>query len=298
MNLKGLLIVPVVVFSIVNGFCQTDTTRVMWNSIPDTSVNKETDVAITKATSGQVYKVKNGIDIPLTIAAAGYTLYGFSVVYNRGKTPESVILALNPDNVNQLDRRVTHYYSPSAKAASDYFFYGSMPLPLVLLIDKKIRKDAAKVGLLYVQALSVTGSLYVTSSMLANRFRPYTYNTAVDMDKRTGGGGKNSFFAGHPSIVTTSTFFMAKVISDYHPEMKNKWILYAVAGSASLATGLLRIKAGEHFITDVMVGIPVGAMVGILVPQIHKNKKRNSSFTLLPTYNQHQPGFYMAWSPK
>ncbi len=298
MNLKRLLLVPVIVFSMVKVFCQADTSRVMWNSIPDTTLNAEMPAGIKKATRNQVYHVKNGIDIPLTIATTGYTLYGFTVVYKRGKTPESVILSLNPDNVNQLDRRVTHYYSPSAKSASDYFFYGSMPLPLVLLIDKQIRKDAAKVGLLYVQALSATGSLYVTSSMLANRFRPYTYNTAVDMDKRTGGGGKNSFFAGHPAIVTTSTFFMAKVISDYHPEMKNKWILYAVAGSASLATGILRIKAGEHFITDVMVGIPVGALVGIMVPHIHKNKKRNSSFTLLPTYNQRQPGFYMAWAPR
>ncbi len=298
MNAKRLLVLPVIFFGLVKGFCQADTTKVMWNSIPDTSLNPVMPIETNKATSSQVYRVKNGIDIPLTIATTAYTLYGFTVVYKRGKTPESVILSLNPEDVNQLDRRVTRYYSPSAKSASDYFFYGSMPLPLVLLFDKHIRKDAAKVGLLYVQALSVTGSLYVTSAMIADRFRPYTYNPSVDMDKRTGGGGKNSFFAGHPAIVTTSTFFMAKVISDYHPEMKNKWILYAAAGSASLATGILRIKAGEHFITDVMVGIPVGAFVGIMVPHIHKNKKKSSPLTLLPSYSQGQPGFYASWNFK
>jgi membrane-associated phospholipid phosphatase len=231
-----------------------------------------------------VYKMKYGLDIPVAVGGTAWTLYAFTKIYGGDKTPEAEILALNANNLNSIDRSTTKNYSEKAKAASDKFFYGSMPAPLLLLFDKKIRKDAAKVGLLYLQAMAITGTIYTSSSMIARRFRPYTYNPEVDMSTRRGGGGRNSFPAGHPAVVATSTFFMAKVFSDYHPEMKNKWILYTIAGSASLATGILRIKAGQHFPTDVMTGIPIGILSGILVPHFHRNKK-NSNLSLLP-YSQ------------
>jgi membrane-associated phospholipid phosphatase len=127
-----------------------------------------------------------------------------------------------------------------------------MPLPLLLLLDKKIRKDDLKIGLLFLETMGTTGALYTSSAMIVNRFRPYAYNPEVSMKTRTRGGARNSFYAGHPSVMATSTFFMAKVFSDYHPAMKHKWILYALAGSATATTGLLRLKAGQHFKTDVI----------------------------------------------
>jgi membrane-associated phospholipid phosphatase len=63
--------------------------------------------------------------------------------------------------------------------------------------------------------------------------------------------------------------------------MRNKWILYTIAGGATLATGILRIKAGQHFPTDVMTGIPIGVLSGLLVPHFHKNRE-NSKLTIMP----------------
>jgi len=228
-----------------------------------------------------IYKMKYGLDIPLAAATTAWTLYGFTKIYGGDKTPEADILALNSNDLNSIDRSTANNYSEKSKAASDKLFYGSMPAPLLLLFDKKIRRDGAKVGLLYLQAMAITGTIYTSTSMVARRFRPYTYNPNVEMGTRRGGGGRNSFPAGHPAVVATSTFFMVKVYTDYHPEMKNKWILYAVAGSASLATGIMRIKAGQHFPTDVMTGIPIGILSGILVPHFHKYT-RNSNLSILP----------------
>lgn len=231
-----------------------------------------------------VYKMKYALDIPIAVAGTAYTLYGFSKIYGRDKVPEAEILALNPQDVNSLDRPATKNYSEKAKNASDKFFYGSMPAPLIFLLDKKMRKDAHKIGLLYLEAMAITGTVYTSGSMLANRFRPYAYNPEVDMGTRRGGGARNSFPAGHPALVATSTFFMAKVYSDYHPQMRNKWILYTIAGGATLATGILRIKAGQHFPTDVMTGIPIGVLSGLLIPHFHKNKE-NNYLTFMP-YSQ------------
>ncbi len=261
--------------------------------------NPDTDITGKASTNGEVYKIKAKVDIPVTIAAAGFTLFGFSKVYGRDKTPDAEILALNKNDVNSIDRSTAGNTDDKAKKASDMFFYSAMPAPLLLMLDKEIRKDGLKVGLLYLEAMTITGVFYTGSSMIVGRHRPYTYNTALPLEKRTRGAGKNSFIAGHPALVSTSTFFMAKVYSDYHPEMKNKWILYSLAGGASLATGLLRIKAGEHFPTDVMAGLPVGILSGILVPHFHKIKKfKNSGLTLMPYYNQGASGFTALYSIK
>ena len=229
-----------------------------------------------------VYHIKPIVDIPIAVAGTAWTLYGFSKIYGRDKASDAEVLALDKNDINKFDRPIADNYSIKAKEASDKFFYGSMPLPLFLLFDKAIRKDALRVGLLYLEAMAITGTLYTTAAMSANRFRPYAYNSAVDLGTRTRGGAKNSFFAGHVALVGTSTFFMARTLSDYHPDMKNKWILFSIAGLATATTGYLRMEAGQHFKSDVLLGAAIGTLSGILVPGIHKNKSTDPRLTLTP----------------
>lgn len=239
-----------------------------------------------------MYNIKPWIDIPSTVIFAGVSVNGFRIIYGRDTIPVATVLALNKNDVNSFDRPVTGNYSEKAKSTSDLFFYGSMPLPLFLLLDKNIRKDGLRVGLLYVEALGFTGVFYTTSAMIANRYRPITYNPNVPMSVRTSGGNKNSFPGGHPALVATSTFFMAKVYADYHPNMRYKWALYTVAGGLSVTTAYLRFKAGYHFKTDLIAGVAVGALSGILVPHLHKNKAmKGAKLTLLPNYQNGQGGF-------
>ncbi|HMI79439.1 MAG TPA: phosphatase PAP2 family protein [Ferruginibacter sp.] len=274
MNKNLVLIILISVFSFSSYAQQTD------------SLN------ISLATKKQhVYNIRPWVDIPVTVVFAGLTLRGFSVIYGRDQVPEEEILALNTNNINKFDRSSASNYSEKAKNTSDLFFYASMPLPLVLLFDKEIRKDGPRVGLLYLEAMTITGVFYTTTAMIADRLRPYTYNPNVPMDKRQGGGARNSFMAGHPALVATSTFFIAKVYSDYHPGSKMKWVLFGLAGTATAATALLRLKAGEHFPTDLITGVTIGTLVGILVPHIHKNKKMNSRLALLPNYQNGNTGF-------
>lgn len=254
---------------------------------------KDSSFSMMKTEKPQhVYKIKPWIDIPGTLALGIIAVYGIHVIDGKDTTPIAKILALNKSSINSFDRSVANNYSPKSKSASDLFFYGSMPLPLFLLLDKKIRKDGLRVELLYLQALGITGVLYTTSAMLADRYRPLNYNPNAPIDERRSGNSRNSFFAGHPALVATSTFFMAKVYADYHPDMKHKWILYTVAGGLAATTGYLRIKAGYHFYTDVITGVTIGALVGVLVPQLHKNKLlKNSKLTLLPKYQRGNTGF-------
>jgi membrane-associated phospholipid phosphatase len=287
---KAFLVIPALLFVSVINLSAQDT------PVTDSSILlKPIDASATQKRS--VYRIKNGIDIPLTVAGDAWSLYGMSVIYNRDSIPASEILALDRNDINKFDRPVSYNYSKKAAKASDYFFYGSMPLPLVLLFDKKIRRDGLKVGLLYLEAVGITGALYVTSAMLADRMRPYSYNDKADMSVRTRGGARNSFFAGHVAVVATSVFFTAQVYIDYHPEMKNKWILYSAAGALTATTGILRNVAGQHFYTDVALGVTVGTLSGLLTPYFHKRKIiKNSKITLLPNIRGASTGFTFLYS--
>jgi membrane-associated phospholipid phosphatase len=271
----------------INGFSQSDTSSSSRNdSIFNRDNQLKNDTVSSLSTNSlpltssaierdkkRVYKLKPVIDVPLTAAASAWTLYAFGKIYDRDSSSVAKIESLNTSSIPRFDRWAADVYSEKAADASDLFFYGSMPLPIiVMLADGKMRKDFGKLAFLYLEAMSVTGVIYSGSSYLTSRYRPYAYNPEAPMSLRTRGGAKNSFFAGHVALVGTSTFFIAKVFSDYHPESTVKWIPYTVASLATAATGYLRHRGGRHFPSDILIGTAVGPLVGILVPHFHKNK--------------------------
>ncbi len=237
----------------------------------------------TKPGKFEVYKIKKGVDIPIFVVGAGWCGYAFTKIYSKDPSTEEQIESLDRNDIIPFNRSAIDHFSQKAKDVGDVFFYGSMPLPLLLLIDKKIRHDAGKVGFLFFETMSVTGLLYSGSVYFHDKYRPYAYNPDVPMDHRMRGGAKNSFYAGHVALVASSTFFMAKVYSDYHPNSGFNWVLFTVAAGATATTAYCRYDAGQHFPTDIIIGTIQGTLAGILIPHFHKNKSANGKgLTVLP----------------
>lgn len=234
-----------------------------------------------------VYKLNLAVDIPLTAVTTGVTLYNFGKIYSKDRLTLEEVQRLDPKNVNRFDRSATKQFDESFSKIGDYMFYGSMPLPLLFLLDKKMRRDLPKLATLYLEAMGITGILYTGAVYFADRYRPYAYNPEVPMEFRTRGGARNSFFAGHPALVGTSTFFMASVYADYHPESKIKWMFYTLAGAATATTAIARYKGGRHFPSDLIIGVTLGPLSGMLIPHLHKNKDLNKrSTTVLPFFGE------------
>ena len=237
-----------------------------------------------KKSNGEVYTIKNkGIHIPILVIGATWSGYAFTKIYSKDPSTDEQIENLDRNNIIPFNRSAIDHYNLDSKKLGDYFFYGSMPAPLLLLLDKEIRKDAGKVAFMYFETMSVTGLLYTGSVYFHDKYRPYAYNPNVPMDERKRGGAKNSFYAGHVALVASSTFFMAKVYSDYHPNSGFNWVLYTIAAGATGTVAWCRYDAGQHFPTDIMIGAAQGTLAGILIPHFHKNKKaKDKGLTVLP----------------
>jgi hypothetical protein len=91
-----------------------------------------------KVKSERVYKIRTWVDVPAAVVFGGLALGGMNIIYSRDPIPLADVLALKRSDINSFDRPVASNFSPSVKSTSDLFFYGSMPLPLFLLIDKNI----------------------------------------------------------------------------------------------------------------------------------------------------------------
>jgi membrane-associated phospholipid phosphatase len=241
-------------------------------------------LAVKDKQADKFYRMDYKFDLPIIAVGFAATAYSFSVIYSKEATLESTVLALDKKNIPAFDRWAIKYHDGNMDKVSYYPFYAVMPLPLILFVDKKMRKDAGRISILYLEAFAFTGIVYGSAVYFVDRYRPDVYNTTLPMSYRTNGNYRNSFFAGHVAVMATSTFFIAKVFDDYHPESNWKWVVYGGAAAATLGMGYMRLEAGKHFPSDILLGALVGTASGILTPTLHKNKSKEQKWTVQPDF--------------
>ena len=286
---KNIIITLIFIFIVYSGFSQQDSGKAaIHDSIIKSDINSISQVNIKKIVSAPakepIYKLKLGADIPIVAAGTIWSLYAFTKIYNKPLSTIEQIQSLKTSNINTFDRSAIYPYSKSLYRISNYPFYASMPLPLVfIVIGKNTRSDFFKLCFLYWEAMSITGFLGTAAPYFVDRYRPYAYTQETSMDLKTARVAKNSFYAGHVEVVATPTFFIAKVYADYNPDSNVKWLFYGLASAATGATAYLRVRSGQHFLTDVILATATGSLAGILVPQSHKTKsKKYHSISILP----------------
>src|SRR5262245_50077316 len=125
----------------------------------DTSVTQTTNPAaqVPAEKKGEVYKLCLGADIPVTAVCTGWSLFAFTKIYSKEASTELQIRNLDRADIPYVDRWAAGMSDETADANSDYLFYGTIPVPFALLLDKPIRHDALKIGFLYLEAMSITG---------------------------------------------------------------------------------------------------------------------------------------------
>jgi membrane-associated phospholipid phosphatase len=243
---------------------------------------------VSKSEHEKVYRLNYKFEIPVTVGIMAINYYGFSLIKQKPALEVSQINALNKNDVWAFDRRaLEQYYSYSSRqkalTISDWGMNIALALPILLIIDKKIRKDWYDILLIYVETIAINTQLSYAVPLITNRIRPFVYYPEIPIEEKMEWGSTTSFFSGHTSTTAAASFFMAKVISDYHPELgAKKWLLYAAAMIPPTFVGYHRYRGLKHFPTDIAIGTIVGATVGILIPHFHKINKRNNNISLVP----------------
>ncbi len=203
-----------------------------------------------------------GVDLPLTLGTgaiwAGLYLGG-------GRQPVTADASVGePGGIDALGRTRV---DAGAARASDALLYGTLALGLggtpILAGPGAAGPALGNV----VEAFAINGAITELTKQAVDRPRPYTLG-----DGRTGSPDDDkSFFSGHSSTTAAVAFAAARTVdlsADLAPAARVG--LYGGATALSATTAALRVAAGKHWPSDVIVGLLVGGSVGWLVPELHR----------------------------
>lgn len=238
-----------------------------------------------------------GVGIPAT-------LIGAPLITNKSKLTIEELQTLNRNDINPIDRWALEL-DPSQMSyyanVSDITLTGFILLPALNLFDHTIRQDWLDIALMYAETQIIVNNIYLYAPfgpLFQNRYRPAVYYDALGTSgARTTSWNRSSFYSGHVASAAAASFFAAKVYCDYHPELRgwNKYLLYGAAAIPPLIEGYLRMKALDHFPSDILVGFGVGALCGIVIPEMHRIKIKNVSMGLYSSYEG--TGISLKWQP-
>lgn len=244
--------------------------------------------AQTDSATEKIYHVNIKWELPAATAGlVFFSAVGLPKIIEHATLSEADLAKLDPYKVNRFDRPVIFNQKARSNAisSSDIFLNSSIVSPILLALDKQIRKDWFPLLGMYLVTHAVNNTIFLGAVSTVRRVRPLAYNAELPVEERSGEGRTNSFYSGHVSNAAASTFFIAKVFTDYHHIRGWKRIgIYTIAAVPPIMVGHFRLQAGRHFQSDVIVGFLVGATTGIVVPELHRVKKK-ANLTMSPVYS-------------
>lgn len=229
-----------------------------------------------------VHRIRKGIDIPLTAIGILGTIGGVYLRQNKDHSDSITIVNLDPGKLSRLDQRFITQNDFASGKVSDVLLASGFVVPWFLAFDKQVRSELGMYTLLYLETMGLAGMEYYGTAGSIDKYRPYVYNPDVPMWRRVSKQSKNSFFAGHVTVTGAGTFFAAQVFNDLHPDSPWRFAGYGIAAAATATCGYLRYRGGFHFFSDILIGTAAGTATGILVPVLHRRKKKSDKLSVMP----------------
>ena len=214
-------------------------------------------------------------DLTLTFFSAFASIYGN---YRLGKMPvRSPSEMKDVSDLLPWDRPVAGRYNKTAGDVSTWAAALGVA-PLALGVASWYRGDAlgadlAAYTLMLAQALALQNGLNLVVRSMSFWPRPYMYATdgdGADAASAAEGEAYGSFFSGHASAAFTIAVFTGEWFSEFYPNSAYKSLVWATSLSLAGFVGALRIAAGKHYPTDVVVGALAGTGISLAVIKIHK----------------------------
>ncbi|MBI4701058.1 MAG: phosphatase PAP2 family protein [Deltaproteobacteria bacterium] len=216
-------------------------------------------------------------DLPVTLSAA--LLAGGLQLGREAIVGERCAPGCDEDGVNAVDRPFAGRYSAAAATASDVLVGLNLALPVALdglELALGMHPDGpagfGEDSLILAETLAVTIGLQSAVAITVQRPRPLTYGDGADLGARRSASAYLSFYSGHTSCSFAAATAYAYLFGVRHPRSPLRAGIWALGEGLAAIDGSLRVAAGYHFPTDVLVGAAVGTSVGLLVPWLHARR--------------------------
>jgi membrane-associated phospholipid phosphatase len=129
---------------------------------------------------------------------------------------------------------------------------------------------------IYGEALAVDLALAQVAKYVLHRPRPYLYNhsrEAVRYAAAAGDDGWRSFYSSHAAMSFGAAVAGAYLLSASNANPYARAAAWATGFAVATTTSNLRVRAGLHFYSDVILGGLIGSVVGYAVPALHAQSK-------------------------
>ena len=174
-----------------------------------------------------------------------------------------------------LDERVKQHVSASAAKLADGLLLTTLAMPAALLVGGALDDGTRDRFLIYAESISANLLVNSVAKYLVQRPRPYSYNTDPSVEAMQQGEGKDaflSFYSAHAAIGFGGAVTGAYIFGAGTSDANVRALVWGVELAAAAATANLRVRAGKHFYSDVILGSLVGAGIGFLVPALHADE--------------------------
>jgi membrane-associated phospholipid phosphatase len=172
----------------------------------------------------------------------------------------------------EADDAVHASFSPRAAQISDGLLAASLAAPLAYLTGGNIEDADGDRLLLYGEALAVNLAVFEGFKHLVQRPRPYLYSTSPEVARYAADQGDDayqSFYSAHAATAFCAATAGAYLAAASSPNTGVRAAVWAAGFAAATAAANLRVRAGKHFYSDVVIGGAVGVAIGYVVPALH-----------------------------
>jgi membrane-associated phospholipid phosphatase len=219
-----------------------------------------------------------------SIVALGLGFTGMlQLIISTGEVRPQQVQNFDTKNLLFFDRgAVSQTLDDKAKTISNVGLYSAVAFALADPVLSGIREKSVQTALvdaiLYAEALTITWGVTNLSKIAVRRPRPIAYieanrhkDDAVAFQNQSTDSAL-SFFSGHASICAATTATATYLAFARSPHTARPWVTLIVG---TLITGFVsyeRVRAGDHFPSDVIAGALAGAGIGTLVPHFHRTE--------------------------
>lgn len=158
-----------------------------------------------------------------------------------------------------------------ARALSDALVALTLALPTAFTLDDGSGARFVNSQLVYAETLSLNLWLNSVVKYVARRPRPLSYAPRPSDDRSD---YYVSFYSSHASMAFSAATSGAYLFSEGASDPGSRLMLWGIEFMLAGATANLRVRAGKHYYSDVLVGAVVGTGLGFGVPSLHGARRR------------------------